>query len=108
MKFIQLMSAFALGLCVVQGASAGEQKYSGDDFRKAAVEYQAKADKARAAGKDDMAKDYELMASIKSKNAKLADENRWDEMDWSAYFAAQKRVNGAYEKHSKDKHYKQD
>ena len=67
---------------------------AGDDFRSAAVQYEQRALEAivDAASDDEHAGRYlqlalafRQMADIKRRAAALADEGRWNEIDWDEY-----------------------
>ena len=76
---------FALLATASSGAIAGEEVNGGDDFRQAAMEYREDAEFARESGMTEDAAIYDRLADIKLEAAELADEGRWDEIDWSEY-----------------------
>lgn len=94
-KLVELMTIGALGLSLVwSGPGLGEER-AGDEFRDTALEYDHQADVAieQAARSDkheaglylQLAMIHRGMADIKRRAAELADEDRWDEIDWHEY-----------------------
>ena len=65
---------------IADGASPG-----GSEFAQAAIEYREKAIGASNSGNPEAAEIYNRLAEIKDGAALLADEGRWDEIDWSEY-----------------------
>ena len=63
-----------------EGADPG-----GAEFAKAAIEYRDKADVARETGNAEAATIYDRLAEIKDDAAQLADEGRWEDIDWTEY-----------------------
>lgn len=57
----------------------------GEEFRKTAIEYERKAIKAELSNKHQEAGIYLRQAEIKRAAAKLADQGKWSEIDWSEY-----------------------
>lgn len=73
-------------------ASALAEGNGGDDFRQTAMEYEAQSQKMRDEGNDDDAEIYDRLAEIKYEAAELADEGRWDEIDWTEYHALNEQL----------------
>ncbi len=65
----------------------------GDDFRKAAKKYEAKSEKYDAKGMDEVSNLYGRQAEIKHSAAELADEGRWDDINWDEYYANEGKIN---------------
>ncbi len=64
----------------------------GDDFRQTAMEYEVQAQKIRDEGDNALADIYDRLADIKYEAAELADEGRWDEIDWTEYEALNEQL----------------
>ncbi|MEM6254684.1 MAG: hypothetical protein AAF821_17355 [Cyanobacteria bacterium P01_D01_bin.156] len=64
----------------------------GDDFRQTAMEYEAQAQKMRDEGNTSSADIYDRLAEIKYEAAALADEGRWNEIDWTEYHALNEQL----------------
>ncbi|MEH6626368.1 MAG: hypothetical protein V7739_07985 [Motiliproteus sp.] len=79
----------------------GKKGKGGDDFRNTAVEYDGKAQRYRQKGNPDIASVYVRMAAIKRHAAKLADQGRWDNIDWSEYHQLEEKLSGMHNKHKK-------
>ena len=79
------VASLALLATASGNAIAGEDVNGGDDFRQAAMEYREEAEFARERGMTEDAAIYDRLAEIKLEAAGLADEGRWDEIDWSEY-----------------------
>ncbi len=75
----------------------------GDEFRLTAERYDAKSEKYRAMGMNEISELYARQAEIKTNAAKLGDENRWDEIDWTEYHENESRINEKIG-HMKKKH----
>ncbi|MGK7871822.1 MAG: hypothetical protein AB4426_00375 [Xenococcaceae cyanobacterium] len=80
-----LITSLALALIFNPAAMAEGDRQGGHDFRQAALEYQAEADKFRQKGNFEVAAIYDRLAEIKRHAAELADQERWDEIDWTEY-----------------------
>jgi hypothetical protein len=76
------------GYVMAEGSGLG-----GDEFRKTAEKYDAKADKYRNKGMGEVADLYKRQAEIKRHAAGLADENRWDDIDWTEYHENEGMIN---------------
>lgn len=72
---------------LAEGNSAG-----GDDFRQTAMEYEEKAEAMRDDDNSEVAAIYDRLAEIKYEAADLADEGRWDEIDWTEYEALNEQL----------------
>jgi len=59
--------------------------HGGDGFRKTAIEYDAKYEMYRDKENMEIADAYHRLAEIKRNAGKLADENKWDDIDWTEY-----------------------
>lgn len=92
--FAALATGFALALSMNVAAIAVEGSSGGDDFRQTALEYEEKAEEFRQRGNTDVAAIYRRLAEIKVDAAALADEGRWDEIDWSEYEALNEELGG--------------
>lgn len=79
------------------GVIAETSGKGGDDFRHTAKEYKVKASKAMSSGHSENAAIYTRLSEIKEEAAKLADEGKWSDIDWSEYY----KLNGALTNHSK-------
>lgn len=99
-KFSSLMMILSItfsGLVFADGYSKG-----GDEFRKTAQEYEAKANKYSDKGMTQVAALYSRQAEIKHAAAKMGDEGRWEEIDWNEYHANEEKINTMlHGKHSK-------
>ena len=83
------------------GAVYAESGRPGDEFRATAGEYQTRASRAMRAATGSqgdaanlyikLANIYTRMAGIKRKAAELADQNRWDDIDWVPYQDLERR-----------------
>jgi hypothetical protein len=82
----------------------------GDEFRKTAEKYDAKTDKYRNKGMGEVADLYKRQAEIKRHAAGLADDNRWDDIDWTEYHENETMINEKIShmkaKYKKEKKYK--
>lgn len=70
----------------------------GDDFRQTAIEYETEAGKFRNKGYHELAAFYARLAEIKRHAAKLADEGRWDDIDWTEYYELNEKIEKALKK----------
>lgn len=90
--FYKLLAlSFVLATCTISQADGNSN--GGDDFRSTANQYQSKAAKYRSQGKSQVAALYTRLAAIKRNAASLADQNRWDEIDWSEYHTIEAQIN---------------
>ncbi|PCJ57606.1 MAG: hypothetical protein COA79_15280 [Planctomycetota bacterium] len=107
MEFLK-QSFFLLILCFglfFSPISAGNKGKGGDGFRKAAKNYDKKAEEAKKAGKGELAKLYHQQAEIKRKNAKLADQGKG--CDWKEYYKNDKEIKKlSGHEHGKKGHHK--
>lgn len=92
--FMRALFLVCGSLCLLSvSAYAGQDKAGGADFREAASEYNALAQKYSAKGQQDKAKIYARLAEIKINAAKLADQGRWDEISWDEYHALSAKLH---------------
>ncbi len=89
-----------LGLFTAANVQAEGDHNGGDEFRNTAVEYDRQAAKYREKGHPPVAKIYDRMAEIKRHAAELADQGKWDDIDWSEYHRLEHRL----EKLKQNKH----
>jgi hypothetical protein len=75
----------------------------GDDFRKTAMDYENRASKYEDKGMSDIASIYARKAEIKRHAGTLADQGKWDDIDWSEYEALDAKLMKLYKskKHKK-------
>lgn len=92
MKLRVLATSLALTLIFSTTAMAEGDTRGGDDFRQTAIEYDAEASKFRNKGYHEVAGFYDRLAAIKRNAAKLADEGRWDELDWTEYYELNEKI----------------
>jgi hypothetical protein len=99
------MIALMLALSTVNAEYSSKKASAkgGQDFRKAAIKYDHHATKAAKHGKQGLAKKYRRLAEIKRNAASLADQGRWEELDWTEYFAINQQIKAIRTKH-KQKH----
>ena len=93
-------AAYILGSLFAALLSFNSHAYDdrgGDEFRQIAVEHEMMAGKHRRMGNTEKAALYARMAAIKHFAAALADEGRWDEMDWSEYLALEAQLNESWQ-----------
>ena len=76
----------SLAILSMSGAVFAGDVANGDEFRQGAEDYQARATLARSEGQEEEAAMYDRLAEIKLDAASLADEGRWDEIDWTEYY----------------------
>ena len=88
---------FVLIIIMPFGVIAETSGKGGDDFRNTAKEYQMKAAVAMSSGNSENAAIYTRLSEIKEEAAKLADEGKWSEIDWSEYH----ELKGKLTNHSK-------
>ena len=65
----------------------------GDEFRQTAKKYDMKSQKYQNKGMSDVAALYARQAEIKREAARLGDQGRWNEIDWSEYHANEGLIN---------------
>lgn len=97
---------FSLMLMSVGSVFAEGKGKGGDGFRKAAVKYDAEAKAAFEKGQAEIGKLLRRMAAIKRHAAKLGDDGKWNEIDWTEYKEIGVKVNelrSAARNSSKDK-----
>ncbi len=92
MKLRVLATSLALIMIFSTTAMAKGDTNGGDDFRQTAIEYDTKASKFRNKGYHDVARLYDRLAAIKRNAAKLADEGRWDDLDWTEYYKLEGKI----------------
>lgn len=86
LKFASMLAAFPIAMVSMGNPAIAEGVNSGgSEFAQAAIEYREKALNASTAGNTEAAQIYNRLAEIKDDAAQLADEGRWDEIDWSEY-----------------------
>lgn len=73
-------------------AFADAESAGGNDFRQAAREYLALADDFDSKGDFKTAGIYRKMASIKNYAASLADQGKWEDIDWGEYHALSEQL----------------
>ncbi len=95
------MTALMLTFSTVNAEYSAEKASTkgGQDFRKAAIKYDHYADKAAKHEKLGLAKKYRRLAEIKRNAASLADQGRWEALDWAEYFAINKQIKAMRAKH---------
>jgi len=71
--------------------------HGGDDFRETAMNYENRAKKYDEKGMSDIASIYTRMAEIKRHAGNLADQGKWDDIDWSEYEALDEKLMKIYE-----------
>ncbi len=88
---------FLLIIILPVGVIAETSGKGGDDFRNTAKEYKVKATNAMSSGHSENAAIYTRLSDIKEEAAKLADDGKWSDIDWSEYH----KLNGQLINHSK-------
>lgn len=100
-----ILSGFILTLVLTTPGFAedSDEGLGGDDFRKTAMNYENRASKYEEKGMSDIASIYTRMAEIKRHAGTLADQGKWDDIDWSEYEALDAKLMKLYEskKHKK-------
>lgn len=100
-----LLSGFILTLVLTTTGFAEDydEERGGDGFRETAMSYEDRAKKYDEKGMSDIATIYIRMAEIKRHAGSLADQDRWDDIDWSEYEVLEERLMKIYEskKHKK-------
>ena len=98
MKYRVLAIILALTLILSTTSMAKDNTRGGDDFRQTAIEYDTEADKFRNKGYNEVAAFYTRLAEIKRHAAKLADEGRWDDIDWTEYYELNEKIEKVLKK----------
>ncbi|RKZ70600.1 MAG: hypothetical protein DRQ48_06080 [Gammaproteobacteria bacterium] len=100
-----LLSGFILTLLLTTTGFAEDydKGHGGDGFRETAMNYENRAKKYEEKGFSDIAYIYTRMAEIKRHAGNLADQGRWDDIDWSEYEELDEKLTKIYEsmKHKK-------
>jgi hypothetical protein len=100
-----ILSGFILALVFTTSGFAEDDDdgNGGDDFRKTAKNYENRASKYEEKDMSDIARIYTRMAEIKREAGALADQGKWDDIDWSEYEELDAKLNKLYEskKHKK-------
>jgi len=100
-----LLSGFILTLLLTTTGYAEDydKGHGGDGFRETAMNYENRAKKYEEKGFSDIASIYTRMAEIKRHAGSLADQGRWDDIDWSEYEELDEKLTKIYEsmKHKK-------
>lgn len=102
MKKLLLLGLFIMAPFTANAEGAGK---GGDDFRETAKEYRIKATQAASAGQSENATIYTRLAEIKEQAARLADQGKWSQIDWSEYHALNAQLTNR-SKHKSDTKYK--
>ena len=89
---MKLILSLVLSLSLCSFAMAEGKSNGGDDFRKAAIEYQEKANKSAAKEDYEKAALYKRLSEIKLDAASKADKGEWDAIDWSEYHKIEKKL----------------
>ena len=94
-----LLSGFILTLVFTTSAFAEDydEGHGGDDFRETAMNYESRAKKYDEKGMSDIASIYTRMAEIKRHAGNLADQGKWDDIDWSEYEELDEKLMKIYE-----------
>ena len=81
------LSSFILAIVLTTSGFAedNDEGNGGNGFRETAMEYEDHAKKYDEMGMSDIATIYTRMAEIKRHAGSLADQGRWDDIDWSEY-----------------------
>lgn len=88
------------GLLFAEGSNNG-----GDEFRRTAEKYEAKADQYGNKGLSEVSALYKRQAEIKRHAAKLGDAGQWDDIDWSEYHENEAKISALlHEKNYKNKY----
>jgi hypothetical protein len=100
-----ILSGFILSLVLTTTGSAEgyDDDPGGDGFRKTAKNYENRASKYEDKGMSDIASIYTRMAEIKREAGNLADQGKWDDIDWSEYEALDAKLSKLYESKKKKK-----
>ena len=94
-----LLSGFILTLLLTTTGFAEDydKGHGGDGFRETAMNYENRAKKYNEKGFSDIASIYTRMAEIKRHAGSLADQGRWDDIDWSEYEELDEKLQKIYE-----------
>jgi hypothetical protein len=94
-----LLSGFILTLLLTTTGFAEDydKGHGGDGFRDTAMNYENRAKKYNEKGFSDIAAIYTRMAEIKRHAGSLADQGRWDDIDWSEYEELDKKLTKIYD-----------
>ncbi len=94
-----LLSGFILTLVLTTSSFAedDDEGHGGDNFRDTAMNYENRARKYDEKGMSDIASIYSRMAEIKRHAGNLADQGKWDDIDWSEYEALDEKLMKIYE-----------
>ena len=98
-----ILTGFILTLVLTTSGFAEDKIDSsgGDDFRKTAMEYENRASKYEQKGMSDIAGIYNRMAEIKRHAGALADQGKWDKIDWSEYEELDAKLTKIYQSYKK-------
>ena len=93
------LTSFILALFLTTSGFAedNDDGNGGDGFRETAIEYEDQAKKYDEKGMSDIATIYTRMAEIKRHAGSLADQGRWDDIDWSEYEELDEKLQKIYE-----------
>ena len=84
---------FAVSIVVSCVCLADESASSaGDEFRATALAFEKKAKLFKGNARSGISAIYSRQAEIKRNAATLADQGRWDEIDWSEYQANENKL----------------
>lgn len=89
----KLLLSFACLTLMSAPVYAKSSKANGDEFRKTAHEYSSLAKAAKAQGDNTKAELYNKLSAIKAHAANLADQGRWNEINWDEYHMLNKRLS---------------
>jgi len=94
-----LLTGFFLTLLLATTGFAKDYDngHGGNGFRETAINYEYRAKKYNEKGMSDIASIYTRMAEIKRHAGKLADQGRWDDIDWSEYEELDEKLQKIYE-----------
>jgi hypothetical protein len=100
-----LLSGFILALLLTTTGFAedNDKGHGGDGFRETAMNYEYRAKKYNEKGMSDIASIYTRMAEIKRHAGGLADQGRWDDIDWSEYEELDEKLMKIYESMKRQK-----
>ncbi|MCW8885641.1 MAG: hypothetical protein OQK12_10380 [Motiliproteus sp.] len=99
---LKLTTSILLTAVLATGTTANAKDVnSGDQLRETAASYSHKADSYQKSGMDDIATIYQQMARIKRHAAQLADQDRWDDIDWTEYHQLEEKLGKLYSQHKK-------
>ena len=99
----KILATLLISSCFIFTAQA-KGAAGGNGFRKAAVKYDVQAKNALRQGQRQIHQAYKRMADIKRNAAKLADQNKWNDIDWTEYHMLEKKISKLKQKqHAKSK-----